>query len=278
MDRTLLPPDFVRSDPDWLYSMHEIPVPQKFFYLQLRGLAWGKDCTPWLRIDQLEELTGKKASVIWGYMSALRTSHCLLWQTAKGRGFMFTFTDKKDNSEKSELLRKIGNASSTTSLINNDIESKKKEERAAPKNRSTPKVRSELPTSPREAAEHSDIRVFMRAATFKGSSYFPGDKQYRTVIETIQLLRDKYRVDDVQLADLLRPYYVAWRESTREDGKPYEMSSLIWLTEWALNERMPKSKIAAASAEQSQAEYEADRLRARERMQKARQQLGGRTI
>lgn len=98
------------------------------------------------------------------------------------------------------------------------------------------------------------------------------------MIETIQLLRDKYRVDDVQLADLLRPYYVAWRESTREDGKPYEMSSLIWLTEWALNERMPKSKIAAASAEQSQAEYEADRLRARERMQKARQQLGGRTI
>lgn len=126
MDRTLLPPDFVRSDPDWLYSMHEIPVPQKFFYLQLRGLAWGKDCTPWLRIDQLEELTGKKASVIWGYMSALRTSHCLLWQTAKGRGFMFTFTDKKDNSEKSELLRKIGNASSTTSLINNDIELRRK--------------------------------------------------------------------------------------------------------------------------------------------------------
>ncbi len=242
MTRPLLPPDYVKVEIDWLYGNHEIKEPAKIFYMQLRGLAWGRESTPWLKMDEIEELTGKKHSVIWGYMSTLRTYRRLSWRTSGDGSFMYTFTEVtpkvRSYSESSEFP-------STTTLINKDNDSVlSKEEEPTPKVRSSPKVRSRVPSSPKEAVEHPDIRVFTLA-----SGRIPASAQYKTVVESIALLRNKHGVTDSALADLIKPYWLAWSERKRKDGKAYNPAAVTWLTEWAMNEHVPPAEKGGAGTE-----------------------------
>jgi len=231
--RAVLPPEYVKVDVDWLYGNHEIKEPAKIFFMQLMGLAWGRESTPWLEMSEIEELTGKKHSVIWGYMSTLRTYRRLSWRTSGDGRFMYTFTEA--NSESSEQLRKFGISSSTTTINkDNELTVVRKEEEPTPKVRSVPKVRSNMPTNPREAYDHPDIQVFRHA-----SGRIPGSTQYRTVIETVALLRNKHGVEDNALADLLKPYWEAWSTRKRKDGQAYNPAAVTWLTEWAVNESVP---------------------------------------
>ena len=237
MTRAVLPPEYVKVDVDWLYGNHEIKEPAKIFYMQLMGLAWGRESTPWLEMSEIEELTGKKHSVIWGYMSTLRTYRRLSWRTSGDGRFMYTFTEA--NSESSEQLRKFGisSSSSLTTVLIKQTDSIKEKEEPTPKVRSSPKVRSGVPASPLEANQHPDIAVFKQAA-----NVFPGEKQYQKVIESIQLLRQKHGVSDAELVQTIKPYHVSYCSRTTKEGVPYNKHSLVWL-EWAINENIPPVRI-----------------------------------
>lgn len=264
MGRLTLPPEYVRADVDILYRRPEIKDGAKVFYLQLRGLAWGKDVTPWVSMDELEELTGKGHSAIWGYMSTLRAYRRLSWRTSGDGKFMFIFAEN-DNSENSEQLRESGIASTTT--VKESIKSVKEEEgEQLRKIGVTPKNRSGMPTTPKEAQAHPDIRVYVQV-----SARVPGQAQYKQVIDTIQLLREKLGADDEQLMSYLKPYRDAWVNGKRKDGQLYNPAAIAWLTEWALNGHIPQQAAPQAAHENVIADKDA----ARARIQRARAAAGG---
>jgi len=54
----------------------------------------------------------------------------------------------------------------------------------------------------------------------------PGLSQYRTVIETVRLLRARERMDDAALRIYLGPYWLAWSSRKRLDGRPYDQGNI----------------------------------------------------
>ena len=90
------------------------------------------------------------------------------------------------------------------------------------------------PTSPAEAMDHPDVKVYTAA-----TGRIPGATQYRPVIETMRFLRAREKLDDPALAHYLAPYWLAWCTRKRKDGHPYDPGNLTWLTEWALNKTIP---------------------------------------
>jgi hypothetical protein len=92
----------------------------------------------------------------------------------------------------------------------------------------------ELPSTALEAAEHPEVRLF-QAVTGR----IPGAAQYAAVIDALRLLRRTRQVDNEALAAQLQPYWEAWTKRKRRDGQPYDPGNITWLTEWALNGRIP---------------------------------------
>jgi hypothetical protein len=92
-----------------------------------------------------------------------------------------------------------------------------------------------LPTSPAEAMQHPDVRVF--AAVTGGR--IPGLSQYQTVIGTVRFLRAREKLDDAALQAYLAPYWLAWSSRKRLDGRPYDPGNITWLAEWAVNGSIP---------------------------------------
>jgi hypothetical protein len=274
--RITLPPDYVKIDVGMLYDNFHITDGAKIFYMQIRGLAWGRGSTGWLSMNDLEELTGKKHAAIWGYMSALRKYRGLSWLTSGDGNFMYTFADCNSKKMETDQLQETGITSSSSLSNKDNLDSRKEEERATPKKWSPPKNRSDFPSSPKEAAEHPDIQVY-----FQVSRVLPVPTLYKIVIETIQLLRARHSVEDDALADLLKPYYISWCSRTTKDGALYNPNAVTWLTEWAVSGNIPPARAVekvTISAAQSQEDYETNRQQARARMQAARQQIGGTTV
>jgi hypothetical protein len=90
-----------------------------------------------------------------------------------------------------------------------------------------------LPENPKQAMRHPDIRIYREVC-----ERIPGIDQYRTTIQTIQLLRQKVPEETALVAYLSR-FWLAWSSRTTRGGKPYDLSSLAWLTEWAVNDHIP---------------------------------------
>jgi hypothetical protein len=88
-----------------------------------------------------------------------------------------------------------------------------------------------MPETPAQAMKHPDIITFQETC-----GRIPGDRDYVGVIETIRFLRGKH---GDQLADYLKPYWLAWSTRKGKDGKLYKPSSLVWLYEWAMNGSIP---------------------------------------
>ena len=105
---------------------------------------------------------------------------------------------------------------------------------------SDPAGQAEYPDSPAQAMQHPDVQVF---ASVTGGR-IPGLAQYWAVIETVRCLRERHCLQDPALVGWLKPYWLAWSTRKRLDGRPYDPSSLTWLTEWALNNSIPP--VAAA--------------------------------
>jgi hypothetical protein len=60
-------------------------------WVQLYGLAWGKNETPALSLIQISELTGKSTSTIYGHMALLRSRGALRWRSSGKGTFIVTF-------------------------------------------------------------------------------------------------------------------------------------------------------------------------------------------
>lgn len=88
-----------------------------------------------------------------------------------------------------------------------------------------------LPETPKQAGDHPDIQVYVRV-----SGRFPGIRDYKGIIETVQCLREKHGDN---LEQFLKPYWLAWSTRLTKDKKPYNAASLVWLYEWAMQEQIP---------------------------------------
>lgn len=102
-------------------------------------------------------------------------------------------------------------------------EKEKEEEAAAPA----------IPQTPKQAVEHPDLKLFQEV-----SGRIPGVKEYGLVIQTVQLLRQKIPEERALIAYLSR-FWLVWSGRKTKDGRPYDASSLVWLTEWAVNDHIP---------------------------------------
>jgi len=90
-----------------------------------------------------------------------------------------------------------------------------------------------VPETPAQAMKHPDIKVFKAVC-----GRIPGSYKYELVIETIRLLRAKHGDN---LVDELKPYWLAWSSRKGRNGRNYDPSSLVWLTEWAVNDEIPRA-------------------------------------
>lgn len=91
----------------------------------------------------------------------------------------------------------------------------------------------DIPQTPKQAGEHPDIIIFQEA-----TGRIPGIKQYRTVIETIQYIKDSCPAG-TDVITYLKPFWLAWRSRRSKDGREYDKTNLAWLTEWAVNNHIP---------------------------------------
>lgn len=62
-------------------------------WARLRGLAWGKDETPPLSLDQICELLGIGQSTLYGHMLILRQRAALQWRAAGNKTLIVSFAD-----------------------------------------------------------------------------------------------------------------------------------------------------------------------------------------
>ncbi len=116
-----------------------------------------------------------------------------------------------------------------------------------------------VPKNPKQAMRHPDIQIFREAA-----ERIPGIGQYATAIQTVQLLRQKVP-EEAALIEYLSRFWLAWSGRKTKDGRPYDASSLVWLTEWAVNDYIPpnngsdpapKSYTAAEKKKRAREEYQ----------------------
>jgi len=91
---------------------------------------------------------------------------------------------------------------------------------------------TEIPETPAEAKAHPDIQLYETV-----SGRFPGSRDYKVIIQTLQYLRK----DHPDLQTYLVPYWTAWSTRKTREGKPYQASSLVWLCEWAMQGDIPRA-------------------------------------
>jgi hypothetical protein len=135
---------------------------------------------------------------------------------------------------------------SSESLINHKritmINHEEEEEESSPKLSSSAsseidwEVDLPIPVSPLAAENHPVINLFILA-----TGRIPGIEDYSLVIDTLRMLRKRF-LSDQALVDYIEPFWISWQGRKAKSGHNYRLSSLVWLTEWAVNNDIPKSK------------------------------------
>lgn len=140
-----------------------------------------------------------------------------------------------------EFRKRQRNADVTKSYTSNAPESVSETE-----TESEAKIEEEvllLPLTPLEASKHPDIQLFQRV-----SRTFPGVNDYRIVIDAVRFLRQNHP-HETELESYLTPFWLAWDNLKRTDGKPANKTNPTWLTEWAVQNRIPDPRTATAQAQ-----------------------------
>lgn len=106
-----------------------------------------------------------------------------------------------------------------------------------------------FPTTPREANNHPDIKVFHNV-----SKVFPGEKDYSSIIDSIRILREKHP-SDLALESYLLPFWLRWETSKTKDGRTFSKTNPAWLTEWAVNNYIPDPKKNGHEPQQKEYTY-----------------------
>ena len=92
MPRPLLPPRYVNVPSAFIYDQAFSPT-ELHTWIVLRGLAWGKNETPELSWEQLERISGKSQSTLFGHLGNLRARNALQWRPA-GKGLIIVSFDE----------------------------------------------------------------------------------------------------------------------------------------------------------------------------------------
>lgn len=95
------------------------------------------------------------------------------------------------------------------------------------------KKRLRLPFTPLEASQHPDIQLFQKV-----SGVFPGQGDYRMIIDAATLLRQAHP-DESDLETYLLAFWLRWQGMKRKDGQPVSMTNPTWFTEWAVQNYTP---------------------------------------
>jgi len=90
MSRPLLPPRGIFI-PTAIIFDREISGGVFQTWVQLRALAWGRQETPVLSMQQMCEITGDSPSTLYGHMTALRNRDALRWRPAYDGTFIVSF-------------------------------------------------------------------------------------------------------------------------------------------------------------------------------------------
>jgi hypothetical protein len=90
MSRPLLPPRGVFIPTIMIYH-RELPSSVVHTWIQLRGLAWDREETPQLSMQQLSDLTGKAQSTLYGHMALLRSWGALRMRPSVKGTFIVAF-------------------------------------------------------------------------------------------------------------------------------------------------------------------------------------------
>jgi len=168
-------------------------------------------------------------------------------------GWVVTHFKKRQFSESYERVKRYRNAKSnsessgrssvsvlSSSSSSSDSYSSSDSERGGVGEKTIP-----MPETPAQAVKHPDIITFQQTC-----GRIPGERDYASVIETIQYL-GKQHGEGEQLVEYLKPYWLAWSTRKTKDGKLYKPSSLVWLYEWAMNGHVPQANGVEPQLQQS---------------------------
>ena len=73
-------------------------------WAQLRALAWGRQETPILSLQQIYEVTGKKPSTLYGHMAILRDRGALRWRPAGSGTLIVSFPEPELSEVEAPVL------------------------------------------------------------------------------------------------------------------------------------------------------------------------------
>ena len=97
MTRPLLPPKGIFVPAHLIYS-NSLPPVLLQTWIQLRGLAWGKQVTPLLTLKEVAALIGKGQSTLYRHMTQLRHLAALSWRTTGSGSLIVSFSDQPQAS------------------------------------------------------------------------------------------------------------------------------------------------------------------------------------
>jgi hypothetical protein len=173
---------------------------------------------------------------------------------AAGEDWYVANFEKYQYSESYERVKRYRNAKSngecnddetalsSSSSISNSYSTSREGEGAGEETRS-------IPETPRQAAENPRIRLYEKI-----TDGFPGQSNYRTIIETMDYLENKHGSD---LEGYLMPFWSAWSTRLTKDRRKYSPKSLVWLYEWAMQGNIPKANGHEPKSGEAQADKQA---------------------
>jgi hypothetical protein len=141
---------------------------------------------------------------------------------------------RQDGNANETLHGRYSNDDVTPPDTESDTDTEAEEEgETAPSSSSPSPIPDWIPETPIEAKDHPGIQVYERVA-----GRVPGSRDYKTVVETVRFLARNRSPDE--LVDYLAPFWLAWSSRKTRDGRPYAAGNIAWLTEWAVNDEIPR--------------------------------------
>jgi len=225
MARPLLPPKYVNAESDVVFS--NVPDGAFRFYAQIRGLAWQSNYqnTPELTMEQLEEITGKRKTAIYGYMTLLRTSTPLRWAATHKGTFIFSF------EQPVSAIPEIPNLTTTTEIHLEDTEVVVE----------SPKFRENGKTEGKEPMFDTSIQEGEQLYTkITGQVTFPPAWKEVYIRALADVLYNNFERDIAKAAESGKPVFARYCNTrSNSTGKTYSRTGTGWL-DWWITELAPK--------------------------------------
>lgn len=161
-----------------------------------------------------------------------------------GRWFVTNFYKRQQAMSPAEKMRRqrnekrnmgglhSGDADVTIGVTTGNTDKDKDKDKDGNATSTTPNL-IPYPETAKQAYVHPEIVVYKSV-----SGYFPGQDNWRAVIDAIRYIK-KQHPNDEDLHSYLLPFWLSWDTRKTKDGKPFGKTNPTWLTEWAINNDIP---------------------------------------